>query len=443
MDSIQTHSYKETYLPQTSPIESPTPSTVSADSTTTNPSFFFNSVTRYLPQCNDFLKITEDRISECHTLCSLLENGDWETIIESYKENAKNLPLDGLRAFYNGIISVSQFSTLVFCWSVMNEFSDTKIHVLPLFQKDDTENIVAKKFIEKTIENIHKPFSVFIFFEKMKLQPPSEQCFFFIENTEKEDTRTITDEIAALGFNIFNKFTDQDTRYQMIPSLSMMQQFLFVYAGNTNAVTLTPVIGISTIEDIANNALTSTRDIALPFLETPLPKMVDTFFAPKALDVIMHDFYHSIIASFIPHKWRCHFHTYGSAILESKKSFKDLLILSFLDELYERSIDMEHSAFFIPKSSINAKNFLSAIKFQYTNTLNRLFIKSGKTSSEDFEETIFRLNTLIKENNVIEKIVTILLKKNFCADYACIQTALEELPNNFYERGLSMILSGP
>jgi len=256
----------------------------------------FDSVTRYLPNRDAVLDSAAGRIKECDALCKKLKKSDWETIIKDYTQNPNDLPIDGLKAFHDGKITMEQFSTIISCWSLMNQFPGVEIHRQSIFDEAGLVNRDAEGFIRQTLESSGKfkeqapflneeKFNVFI--RNMQLQPVSEQGFFFIETDKYDsdiddatraarilaDTQTITEEIhTGVGVNVFNQFTHEGITYRMVPSLSMMQQFLVAYAGDDNAVKIAPVIGLSSVDDIVSNATMDTRDMALPFPGVELPK---------------------------------------------------------------------------------------------------------------------------------------------------------------------------
>lgn len=100
------------------------------------------------------------------------------------------------------------------------------------------------------------------------------------------------------GLNIFQRVG----RYRVFPSFQMMQLFLDIVC-RKNAVTLNPVIGLSTDHDISVNNFSSSRDLSLPFPSVVLPKMADGFIA-LGWSFSYHDFYHAYIQSQLDKKMR-------------------------------------------------------------------------------------------------------------------------------------------
>jgi hypothetical protein len=144
------------------------------------------------------------------------------------------------------------------------------------------------------------------------------------------------------GFNPLNFFHEQGVRKRMVPSLSMMQ--VFVDTKHPNTVRINPVIGVSPLEAICENALTRSREMALEFVDFPLPSTADTKAAP-GFDFTYHDFYHVNMFAYIPQK-----HVDASLkfieILQSIKNHKDLIPQAeLIERIMEQTIDLEGIAY--------------------------------------------------------------------------------------------------
>jgi len=422
----------------------------------------FDSVTRYLPNREQLLTAAAGRVKEGEALCKTLKKSDWATIIKEYKQSPDNLATDGLKAFHDGKITMEQFSTLIFCWSLMKQFPDVEIHVQPIFDSNGEVNRAAERFLRQTFESCcltkgqasfldEKKFNTFL--RNMKLQPDSENSFFFIKTNKFEEnldnetrktktldgTFTVTEEIYQAGVNVFGQFENEGTTHRMIPSLSMMQQFLAAYAGDTNAVKIIPVIGVSKLKDIVNNTKTDTRDIGLPFPGVELPKQADKLAAPYDIDFIRHDFYHSILASDVTPEHRRAFIAYANAILESKKQAKDPFALRFLGQLNARIVDMEHPIFRqnMPNTAelpnpTEAQKFLLALSQQQMNALNRLLVgpvrelkKEDAAKDEDPFKYLFQFGANLRKQQIIEKLADVLHQQNFCLHHGITRKDLE------------------
>ena len=256
----------------------------------TSPPKGFDRLVRELPNYDMLL-----READAGALCSMLEKADWEAIGKVYRSAPQKLPYDALKALHSGKIALEQFSTCMFFFSVMKDFPQAEILTQPLFTSDGHLHPQAEAYICQTLEpcGAGKDDPAFLddakratFFELMKNQPKSEQVFFYIK-VEKHDATfteeerkqltfenkiTITGEIYYIGVNVFRQFVQEETRYLMIPSFSMLQQFLHVYARPGSAVTITPVVGLSTTDDMVTNIKTDARDMSLPFPGVDLPK---------------------------------------------------------------------------------------------------------------------------------------------------------------------------
>lgn len=142
------------------------------------------------------------------------------------------------------------------------------------------------------------------------------------------------------------------------------------------------------------------------------------------------------MASDVTHEHRRAFAAYANAILESKKQSDNLLVHGFLDQLYERIIDMEHPAFrqnypnVVPiPNATEAQKFVYMLMFQQSNVMNKLLLDTMRKSGTNIfsSDTIKNMDTLsyaLLKQKVIEKLADILHKQNFCLQY---NIALEDL----------------
>lgn len=405
----------------------------------------FDQLTRYLPGKEAFLERASkgNRVS---ALCDFLAKGDWEGIIESYKEKEgvqpDDLAIDALGAFHDKRISLEQFCTLIFRWSLGKDFPGEEIQTIRLFDKAGNINPSAEEFIVQTLKasGSEKGKYVFLnkdeiarFFEKMKLLPESEKVFFCLKTKPvplfdllaaacaiSDNTRTITEEVRdSIGVNVFNTFTVNEETYRMVPSLGMMQQFLLVHSGDLQAVKIAPTIGLSSRQDIENNGMNGTREMALPFPGITLPKESDLVLAPYDVDFWAHDFYHAIIASQIPSKARKAFIDVSKAIQEVNAEEVDPTIKNFLDEYYERVVDMEHGLY--RKQAVGDSQFdttTPGLTFlsSLTSAMSLSFLRMAvKLNRAEVAATLFDLEIkyvpLLKEAEIMEKIVSKLPKK--------------------------------
>lgn len=418
----------------------------------------FNSVTRYLPNCKECLDMAAKRSQEVQDLCDNLDLGEWKMILLAYEDEPENLAIDGLKAFHDGKITMEQFTTLTFAYSLMKEFSEDRIYTQSLFNEDGTVNKNAENFIRQTLQpsGIYEGEELYMddeklleFLESMKAKPESEKVFFFIKTKNHDHSErtidtlnkdhTITQEIFAnTGINIFSQFNHNTTTYRMLPSLSMMQQCLHTLNGK-QAVTISPVIGLSSTEDIVGNGRNSTREMALPFPDVILPKEADLHAAPHSIDFINHDFYHAIVASSIPNGYRKAFIEIAEDVAKINAEIKEELgrdednfICTILDEFYERIIDMEHGSFRnhsskdMPLSNpTESIKFIFSIGSQQQIALDRLITKKCQnlepddtTDIEDLiSDELVKIFSVLEKYDVIGRLAAILVETDFCNRY--------------------------
>jgi|GEM_PF-4800755 len=403
----------------------------------------FDEVTRYLPESelSSCLLVRKHAIEE---LVSLLEEGNWEEIVASYKSGEWNLlAYDSLRAFKQGKISMEQFCTLIFRWSLEKDFSDLEIDAAPLFNADGSIHEEARDMIRKTLRIIGFPTSaglgyevvleshLDLFYQRMKKMPKSEQYFFHFvadplppfsryssEKAFQEKTRTITQEVQAQEMNIFNTLalTKYESR-RMSPSLSMMQQLLIAYKGDL-AVKITPVIGLSTVEDIINNGLQDTREMALPFPGIELPKKADGVLAPADLDFWNHDFYHSFVVSHVPIEIRRLFIQISESIKKIADNTDDEDLQVFANELFERFIDMELGAY---RRTIGRNSFLISLHQHFSTVYARLNLACGMP----LNDVSFKEKILPKLSSFFDLIFHSLPKDYVSKEFPYMQSALK------------------
>ena len=391
----------------------------------------FDAVTRYLPDKDKIVSQALSRRRQINVLVALLKDGDWSQIVLHYRSNHWGfLAYDALGAFKSGKISMEQFSTLIFRWSLEKDFPEEAIEVIPLFNPDGSINLEARENIRQTLKKIEGVGSLLgfsvdvvsdehleLFYKRMKRVPQSERYFFQFgtpprskfnaieaKAQSQNQTRTITQEVTeSAEFNVFNAFRrfdieDENLAWRrMCASLSMMQQMLYAYKGDM-AVKIVPVIGLSTVEDIVNNGLMGTREMAIPFPAVLIPKSADEVIAPTDFDFWNHDFYHAFVASHVPSDVRVGFINFAKMVKDFSGSIVDDPEFKMAFDVYfERIIDMEASLFrnsAIPKSEA----FLRSITFSFMNVFPRLNPRLDKKLDDlDFlEEFQHRLHPLLK-----------------------------------------------
>ncbi len=216
--------------------------------------------------------------------------------------NSANMPYCALAAAQNGLISPGQFCTLMLYWSTSTTQPKDFIKSHRLFTPENEIDLSSFQLLKKThlkapdlclTEEEYKEF-----FERMRKLPVSEQQFFEISN---QDTNTILNALARVGFNIFGQIDGPNGTRRIIPSIGMMQVYLDVKFKD-NAVKINPVIGLSSLEDIKENGVNSERDLGVPF--PGFSCLLADGFSAKGYRFTIHDFYHSTLASCAPAKER-------------------------------------------------------------------------------------------------------------------------------------------
>ena len=321
----------------------------------------------------------------------------------------------GLAALKEGRMSKTQFATLMSYWAVRQHNDPKDIEVVELFNADGATNAKALEILLKTAksyphsklqpEDFSTSAEIKKFLAEMQQLPRSEQQFFVVRDAKttfmseierleaiKKNKITIVDEIhLSSGFNLFCRFEEGTQGKRMIPSVGMMQTILKVHAPQT-AVTITPVIGLGTLEDIEENGLDHTRVLSIPFPGAKYPTEADLLPAPKAYDFIWHDFFHCFFASLVPEE-------HQKTIITIAREIKSMLPLAqtkeeriIIQELYERFADME-AVMYTPARSMQLKDnkeaFLVYLSMQPGAAMYRLALKGATV-----QEALNNLNKL-------------------------------------------------
>lgn len=385
-------------------------------------------------------------------LVQALEQRNWVNPLFS---SLDEFPYYAMEALNEGMITLEQFTTLMFYRMAVQYHKNAKeirsiaLFVIDPLTKAPKPNPVARDLIQRTLRPVQtildplypeselldetKPHltdaQVDQFFEKMASKPLSEQQFFIAPDIQDESSqeiseivqdlldrkRTISQDIKeTVGINVFNRFLlhspgKPDKKMRMIPSLSMMQIFLDVKF--ENPVKINPVICLSPIEAIWQNARERTRELAITFTNIKLPITADHLYAP-AYDFPYHDFYHAIIASAVPQK-----HIEGFLILveileqmSEDRQFEN--IKHIIKEFADRILDMEKS-YYRQDSKFTQKNpgpqdavFWASVSSDLVSTQNRLALAKSQTKEalkEAFKENATALaSTVFFEHFLIE-----------------------------------------
>lgn len=448
----------------------------------------FKYFTKYIPNLSGILKAAKNRSGHIDELCYLLSKGDWNCILRNYSKTPDELAYDGLKAYYDGFVSTEQFATLLSVRSLLIEFRGVKLSTQQMFEEDGSVNPVAKAIISGTVlptgvAKAHAPFlnekQLEMFFEQMRQQPASEKVLFFVKMDPYDSTnlnpgtmrdilfkksKTVTKEITMfMGFNVFHQFKHQEEFFRLVPSLTMMQKFLEVYARAGHAIKITPVIGLSSMEDIYNNIVNNTRDMGFSFPGVQLPQEADHMAAPYSADFTAHDFYHAFVASDIPEHLRLAYKEYADILKSVQQEFNaSSEVYKFINFLYERIIDMEHSIFRQNLTSSNdskylyGKEFLLSLMSQQNNALKRQRIaatldsrlKEGDPDVLDQDIAIELEKSILKvqQSDLFEKIALRLFNTGFWQRFKISQEDLKQLSLSFEKQkqsSLDSLLTSP
>lgn len=277
------------------------------------------------------LKNVEQNI---RTLTERMEKGAWSA--ESPVFKSSNFPFYAWIAFTQGKMTRAQLVTMCLFWSMLQDYEFMEKPVsIPLFNEDGEVNSKAMALMKPTFIN-SKNNHVWLtdaqitqFMEGMKRLPLSERQFLYLEKISAFK-QTVGHAIHELGISVFLYAHGSK---QMLPSCGMMQTFLRVRYGK-NAVTINPVFGLSSTDDFVLNGKFARREQAYPFPFVTLVTQADGYFAPVG-HFTFHDFYHAIICSEIPQKYRLLL----TLLADSLKSETDL------KSLRESILDMEYADF--------------------------------------------------------------------------------------------------
>lgn len=358
-------------------------------------------------------------------------------------------------------ISVEQFSTLMsYRTGVIHHSKYGPLTPISLFitnaKGEQTVNPVARTIIEKTFEpqvvqvalikgtrlqeksQLDKA-QIDDFFERMKDAPLSEQQFFVMSPKDSlvskikthvqpgQKEKGIVEAIYDTGFNAFNYFSEVHEGKQilkrMVASTTMMQTFIDVKY--ENPVKLNPVIGLSSISDIENNAIQRTREFGLNFVKNSLPTIADRRKA-VGVDFPYHDFFHACVASSIPEE-------HVGIILELYNIVKEIRsnqqlksIDDFLNEFEIQLIDMEGGEYEAQYTQLNRQDlgaiFWNFLHSKYEAALAEYKFDKNLNTTEQFVEFTFSIYEAGFFDVLAEQILSVLdffEEKGVSSSYLC------------------------
>ncbi len=388
-----------------------------------------------------------------HDYLEGLKNGDWTSVIFSELDE---LPFRALFAYYEKLITVSQFTTTLFFWAVCQHHETTEIEIRSI---DRDFELVKSTFWPTKNGLLTKTFSLQepylsddrceAFLAKLKTYPQSEQKFFILPDLSAEDSSPLTDSIVETminqvndglagkssisqeimtgpSINVFNRVEIEGRVFRMVPSFAMMQTFIDLFGSEDGALSIVPVIGASTLEEIAQNAFDDTRDMGLPFPGVDLPKTADSFTCSLSYDFFYHDFYHALIVSNIPSNHRKAFMESFSVFRQKADSEKDPELNAFYLEFAERVADLEIFTYRPSYTKLlksqygeafhedirfwdGLNNIWSGTVSRMVNLATKKFYVAGLPAQAAASKGLIEVSLKVLEKNVVKKIAKELL----------------------------------
>jgi len=330
----------------------------------------FEQTTRNLENIDEMLADYDLGNKKCQEFVADINKGEWDAVLSGFEVD--EFPKIALWAFREGLISEGQFATTAFLWSILQHHDKAEIQIRPFDTEENLEllkstfSTVSKsraatlmsqirsrkgkqpdKNLTTFIENVHKlPYSEWQFFLIPDIDPVETIKASTDSSQEMDDIlsgrRSISQELMkGPGINIFGRVKIDGENFRIIPSFGMMQAFVSAYTKEENAVTINPVIGLSSIEDIRDNGITDSRDMRLPFPDVSLPDMADELRCDLAYDFFYHDFYHAIMASCIAPESRRDYIAFYDAVKSLADSTDDDSLKAYYQEYSERIVDLE------------------------------------------------------------------------------------------------------
>ncbi len=307
----------------------------------------FIELTRRLPA--DELALLHEGLSrvkdhQVDLLVTAMQGMNWQAAV--FLE--ENYPHIALKAFERGRITEEQFTTIMFYWVNFTKVRK-RARIVPLFTETGCVNPKARELIRSTLtlREIKRPLlATFIaqpdltkpvlteqqlddLFEKMRKHPASAQCIFI---KEREKTPELISKIQELGFNVLYETSEGP----MVPSAELVNTYLQVKYGETNALKIKAALGFSSTEEIGDSIAEGKRHLALPFPGTTLPSKIDDFDA-RDYAISWHDIYHLLLISALSKKFQELFLKIG----RFSKDYFEKHGLIFAAKFYELMIDME------------------------------------------------------------------------------------------------------
>jgi hypothetical protein len=268
-----------------------------------------------------------------------------------------NFPYVALKSLQHNCISSSEFATLASLHAqileVMQEKTTTDDNkdqfpavFKSLFNTDTSINNNAWNDIKTLITSFAKPISIInidvdTVISKMQqtmlTKSPIEAGFWIFHGGYKiygSDINNISFRFSLIGVNLFLHL---NRRLSIIPSISIRQEFLNAIFAEMSC-NINPVIGVSKVIDLRNDALLRSRDFAIPFPLHPLPKQADGFKTQRIVDFQHHDGYHALRISILGWKHLKFYIYIGDLLAKLQQDF--LIIKQELKTIIQKKISL-------------------------------------------------------------------------------------------------------
>lgn len=287
---------------------------------------------------DEYAESIENKLSELSdidtSIASLVESvsqANWN----SPSMNSAMMPYVALLGYQNTAITKDDFVTLLLYWVARKQYGD-KLEILtpatPEYERKlranltlDPGMLAVKKFelllSNKTDFQIRHAYylsdkSMAQFMQASAKLPRLQQAIFCVRESiptmpSLDQSTKLIDVLSGSNINfsaltrtvdiknkLFLIMPDKVDILRFIPSLGLMQIYLQTKFAE-EAISINPVIGVSSLQQIKTNGLTHSRDMAFVFPGVKLPDYADHFLA-LGDDFRVHDFYHCFAASAVP-----------------------------------------------------------------------------------------------------------------------------------------------
>lgn len=327
----------------------------------------YNNVIRNIKNRSTLDKVVDLRYKDLQEIQDRDGTNGIEEIIKDINsgEWSRLRPEDVLLVLKLGLITSQQFGTVMRYYSVTKIYKPEDIRVITLFDPNGNINLDAYRYIKQTLkpskgnkEPCMDDDALNLLFEEMRKLPLSEQRIFVIPEQEDLETstcaaalfgnhfnHTITNALLEIGYNVCGRFTNNEGHEKrMVASIGLIQTLCRIECPDSYSTAL-PVIGLSSIKDIRNNGLTNTRDLAVSFPGTSLPKIADAFIVKTEHSFSDHDGYHLWRASAIPCQQKRQFIEIGDRIKEymtEKVREQNPGLTTLYEFFYDMDFDFRH-----------------------------------------------------------------------------------------------------